>query len=170
MQFVQIAQQQKFTKKILFHFLYIFIQFVLKNCWTILWYKFPHPGALKPNSFFEYFWAFSHSKNSKFATAWKNIHIRSFFWSVFSCVGTEYGVSTYRAFSGPYFLVFGLNTDQKKLRIWTLFTQCVSCFGMRGRSSSSFYSYRTHALAFSNFYNVQRKNFENLTYYFCTLV
>ena len=27
-------------------------------------------------------------------------------------------------FSGPYFPAFGLNRDQKKLRIWTLFTQC----------------------------------------------
>ena len=26
-------------------------------------------------------------------------------------------------FSGPYFSTFGLNTDQKKLRIWTLFTK-----------------------------------------------
>ena len=42
-----------------------------------------------------------------------------------------------RIFSGPYFPVFGFrkspysvqiqeNTDQKKLRIWTLFMQCVS--------------------------------------------
>ena len=45
----------------------------------------------------------------------------------------------YGVFSGPYFLVFGLNTDiyfvyslriqentdQKKLRIWTFFTQCL---------------------------------------------
>ena len=30
-------------------------------------------------------------------------------------------------FSGPYFPVFGLNTDRKKLRLWTLFTQWISC-------------------------------------------
>ena len=35
-------------------------------------------------------------------------------------------VFKYRVFSGSYFPVFGMNTDQKKLRIWTLFTQCVS--------------------------------------------
>ena len=32
------------------------------------------------------------------------------------------------SFSGPYLPVFGLNTEkygQKKLRIWTLFTQCI---------------------------------------------
>ena len=33
-------------------------------------------------------------------------------------------VSKYGVFSGPYFPACGLNTDQKKLRIWTLFTQC----------------------------------------------
>ena len=44
--------------------------------------------------------------------------------------------SSYGVFSGPYFAVFGLtiervfssntgNMDQKKLRIWTLFTQCM---------------------------------------------
>ena len=32
-------------------------------------------------------------------------------------------MSQYGVFSGPYFPVFGLNTDEKKLRIWTLFTQ-----------------------------------------------
>ena len=33
-----------------------------------------------------------------------------------------------RSFSGPYFPVLGLNTDQKKLRIWTLFTQWGLCW------------------------------------------
>ena len=37
---------------------------------------------------------------------------------------TAWKVSKYGVFSGPYFPAFGLNTDQKKLRIWTLFTQC----------------------------------------------
>ena len=31
-----------------------------------------------------------------------------------------------RFFSGLYFPIFGLNTDQKKLGIWTIFTQFVS--------------------------------------------
>ena len=30
----------------------------------------------------------------------------------------------YGAFSDPYFPVLGLNKDPKKLRLWTLFTQC----------------------------------------------
>ena len=37
-------------------------------------------------------------------------------------VSTASKVSKYGNFFGPYFLVYGLNTDQKKLRIWTLFT------------------------------------------------
>ena len=36
---------------------------------------------------------------------------------------TAWKLSKYGVFSGPYFPAFGLNTDQKKLRIWTLFTQ-----------------------------------------------
>ena len=36
---------------------------------------------------------------------------------------TVWNVSKYGVFSGPYFPAFGLNTDQKKLRIWTLFSQ-----------------------------------------------
>ena len=35
-----------------------------------------------------------------------------------------YKVSKHRVFSGPYFPVFGLNTDQKKLLIRTFFAQC----------------------------------------------
>ena len=37
---------------------------------------------------------------------------------------TAWKVSKYGVFSGPFFYAFGLNVDQKKLRIWTLFTQC----------------------------------------------
>ena len=55
-------------------------------------------------------------------------------------LATAWRVSKYGVFSGRYFPVFGLNTeiygapysvriqestDQKKLRIWTLFSQCV---------------------------------------------
>ena len=40
-----------------------------------------------------------------------------------SHTGTALKVSKYGVFSGPYFLVFGMNADQKNLRIWTLFTQ-----------------------------------------------
>ena len=50
----------------------------------------------------------------------KSIQIQSFFWTAFSCVQTEYGdlQSKY-----PYSVRKQENTDQKKLRIWTLFTQ-----------------------------------------------
>ena len=55
---------------------------------------------------------------------------------VIDFAGTAWKVSKYGVFSGRYVPVFGLNTEmygvnriqentnQKKLRIWTLFTQC----------------------------------------------
>ena len=61
----------------------------------------------------------------------KSVQIRSFFWSVFSCIRTEYGdllrKSCIRTEYGdllrksPYSVRIQENTDQKKLRIWTLF-------------------------------------------------
>ena len=47
----------------------------------------------------------------------KNVQIRSYFWSVFSCIRTEYGDLLRNT---------GIqeNTEKKQLRIWTLFTQC----------------------------------------------
>ena len=43
-----------------------------------------------------------------------------FFWSVFSCIRKEYGDLLHKS---PYSVQIQENTDQKKLRIWTLFTQ-----------------------------------------------
>ena len=48
----------------------------------------------------------------------KSVQIRSFFWSVFSYIRTEYG-----DLGSTYAVRIQKNTDQKKLRIWTLFTQ-----------------------------------------------
>ena len=43
----------------------------------------------------------------------KSVQISSFFWPVFSGNQTEYGkVSKYGVFTGPYFPVFGLNTEK----------------------------------------------------------
>ena len=47
----------------------------------------------------------------------KNVQKRSFFWSVFSRIRTEYGDLLF------VFTRIRENTCQKKLRIWTLFTQ-----------------------------------------------
>ena len=47
----------------------------------------------------------------------KSVHIRSFFWSVFSRIRNEYG--DIRNIS-PYSVRAWENTDQEKLRIWTL--------------------------------------------------
>ena len=51
----------------------------------------------------------------------KSVQIRSFFWSVFSCIRTEYGDFRIKSL---YSVRIQENTDQKKLHIWTLFTQC----------------------------------------------
>ena len=51
----------------------------------------------------------------------KTVQIRSFFWSVFSRIRTEYGDILCIS---PYSVRVRENTDQKKLHIWTLFTQC----------------------------------------------
>ena len=51
----------------------------------------------------------------------KSIQIQSFFWSVFSRIWTEYGEILRISL---YSVRMPKNTDQKKLRIWKLFTQC----------------------------------------------
>ena len=53
----------------------------------------------------------------------KSVQIRSFFWSLFSCIRTEYG--EIRSIIWSIFFRIRENMDQKKLRIWTLFTQCM---------------------------------------------
>ena len=50
----------------------------------------------------------------------KNVQIRSFFWSVFSHIRTEYGDLLCKPM---YSVRMRKNKDQKKLRIYTLFTQ-----------------------------------------------
>ena len=50
----------------------------------------------------------------------KSVEIRSFFWSVFSRIRTECGDLFGKS---PYSVRIRENTDQKKLGIWTLFTQ-----------------------------------------------
>ena len=61
----------------------------------------------------------------------KIVEIRSFFWSIFSCIWNEYRDSKcpntefclVRIFL--YSVRIQENTDQKNLRIWILFTQCL---------------------------------------------
>ena len=57
----------------------------------------------------------------------KSAEIRSFFWSVFSHIRTEYG-DLIRKLS--HLVWIRQSTDQKKLRIWTLFTQWQSPWTM----------------------------------------
>ena len=51
----------------------------------------------------------------------KSVQIRSYFWTVFSRIHAEYGEILRIS---PYSVRMRQNTDQKRLRIWTLFTQC----------------------------------------------
>ena len=62
----------------------------------------------------------------------KFVQIRSFFWPVFSRIRTEYReILPIRTEFGeilrisPYSVRMRENTDRKKLRIWTLLTQCL---------------------------------------------
>ena len=57
---------------------------------------------------------------SAFRHCVKNVQIRSFFWTVFSCIRDKYGDLRSKS---PYSVRIQENTNQKKLRIWTLFTQ-----------------------------------------------
>ena len=52
----------------------------------------------------------------------KSMQIRRFFWSVFSHIRTKYGVNL----RSPYSVQIWENMDQEKLRVWTLFTQCIA--------------------------------------------
>ena len=53
----------------------------------------------------------------------KIVQIRSLFWSVFSCTRTKHGNLRSKS---PYSVQIQENTDQKKLGIWTLFTQLLA--------------------------------------------
>ena len=50
----------------------------------------------------------------------KSVQLRSFFWSVFSRIWTQYGEILRISL---YSVRMRENMDQKKLRVWTLFTQ-----------------------------------------------
>ena len=49
----------------------------------------------------------------------KGVQVLSFSWFVFSCIRTEYENLQSKS---PYLVQTQENTDQKKLRIWTIFT------------------------------------------------
>ena len=91
-------------------------------------------NALFPQSFhkiftqrnlvkFRYFMQWEKQMTMRFQHCVKSVQIRSFFWSVFSCIRTEYGDLLRKS---PYSVRIQENTDQKKLHIWTLFMQCMT--------------------------------------------
>ena len=71
------------------------------------------------------------SVNAQIYSQWhclECVQTRSFFWSVFSPIWTEYG-EILRIY--PHSVRMRENMDQKKLRIWALFTQCEDCWPWR---------------------------------------
>ena len=70
----------------------------------------------------------------------KSVQIRSLFWSVFSCIRTEYGNLIHKSL---YSVRIEENTNQKKLRIWTL---CFSVDHMKTENGFLFYKYFKLAL------------------------
>ena len=98
------------------------------------------------------------------------VQIRSFFWSVFSHIWTEYGEILRISL---YSVRMRENTDQKKLRIWILFPQFSSrlMFGreLRIPIDIMFSSSRNNALSIAiheyedqlkNIYNIARNNIQ----------
>ena len=58
----------------------------------------------------------------------KRVKIRSFFWYVFSSIRTEYEDLLHKS---PYSVRIKKNTDKKKLRIQTLFTEWLLCIYLK---------------------------------------
>ena len=80
----------------------------------------------------------------------KCVQIQSFFWSVFSRIRTKYGEILRIC---PYSVRIRENTDQKKLRIWTLFTHCMLMKKSALKSIHGCISYRKQNL---NAWNVNK--------------
>ena len=85
----------------------------------------------------------------------KCVQIRSFPWSIFSRIWTEYGEILGIS---PYSVRMRENTDQKKLHIWTLFTQCPTTYLVQWRkmTSSLPHNIQNFANSLSNVSNLQR--------------
>ena len=77
---------------------------------------------LRTLSFKFSFSIYSLFKLNLFSYCVKSVQIRSYFWSIFSCIRTEYGDLRNKS---PYSVRMQQNMDQKQLRIWTAFTQCL---------------------------------------------
>ena len=64
----------------------------------------------------------------------RSVQIRSFFWSVFFRIRTDYGDLLSKF---PSSVRLRENTYQKKLRIWTLITQCLTFFDFQYQISNT---------------------------------
>ena len=107
-------------------FLWSYKLFSIKNAFNIMKYagSTMDDGWLCKICCMEETWCYNHVRmiwsRELTHTARKNTQIRSFFWSVFSCIWTKYRGSRSKS---PYSVRIRENTDQNKFRICTLFTQ-----------------------------------------------
>ena len=84
----------------------------------------------------------------------KSAHIRSFSWSVFSHIRTEYGEILSIS---PCSVRMRENMDQKKLRIWTLFTQCSTVHILKPYKMSMLHTmFRLEDFFCSHFFSFRR--------------
>ena len=78
-------------------------------------------------------------------------------------IRTAWKVSKYGFFSGPHFLVFGLNTaicrvnlrTEKRLRIWTLFTYCGSLLFFSSVNEHCLYIFRIRGIFWNLFSRIR---------------
>ena len=84
----------------------------------------------------------------------KSVQIRRFFWPVFSRIRTEYG-EILRIF--PYSVRMRENKNQKKLRIWILFTQWIKMWNFYTTLMQRLVIFFAHILHifFSEVYSLQ---------------
>ena len=96
----------------------------------------------------------------------KSVQLWSFFWSVFSRIQTEYG-EILRIY--PYSVRMRENTDHKKFRIWTLFTQWLIIFHVYAniiRYTNADVGYENLPISFSSHKNHMLKVSHYSTVYF----
>ena len=75
----------------------------------------------------------------------KSVQIRSFFWSIFSRTRTVYGMILRIS---PYSVRMRENKDQKKLRIWILFTQWMAVRVTEKKTTQSWNSFAEQITVF----------------------
>ena len=84
----------------------------------------------------------------------KSVQMRGFFWSAFPCIRTGYGDKLRKS---PYSVQIQENTD-KKLRIWTLFTQWKINLVWKKNKTKAFLKISLWEISFCLFITKQKQN------------